>query len=529
MDETIKKLNIRGVDIAKWLLLLNIFLTLSYFILITFILPRGNIYLFTALIFGEVFHIWQSFTYIITIWNRPKDVLFKDNFKEYVDVFITVAGEPVEIVQKTVAACKHIDYENFQIYILNDGLVANKENWRDVEQLAKKMNVKCITRTIPGGAKAGNINNALRQTSSSYVAVFDADHVPRKDFLKKTMGYFGDSKMGFVQSPQYYKNHQSNEITKGSWEQQSLFFNPICRGKSHFNSAFMCGTNMVISRHALVQAGGMCEDNIAEDFLTSLFIHSKGWKSIYVPEILAEGLAPEDFNSYYKQQLRWARGSLEIVFRHNPFLKKGLSLMQRIQYFASASYYLSGTIVLINAFMPVIFLFFGIQPLQISTMTLATLFLPYIAINLYTLQLSHDLSYTFRAVSFSFSSFGIYNKALISLLLGKKATFTVTSKTKESGNFLYLVSPHISYILLTFIGLYLAIYREGFSASVVSNLSWSIFNIVLFLPFISAATPEFNFSLKRRTKENLENIKSIPVTVKPIFQRNSIINLFNEK
>jgi len=95
----------------------------------------------------------------------------------------------------------------------------------------------------------------------------------------------------------------------------------------------------------------MCETNIAEDFLTSLFVHSKGWKSVYVPEVLAEGLAPEDFMSYYKQQFRWARGSLEIIFKYNPLFNRGLSLSQKLQYLASASYYLSGVVFLLNCYM----------------------------------------------------------------------------------------------------------------------------------------------------------------------------------
>src|SRR3989344_1030836 len=99
----------------------------------------------------------------------------------------------------------------------------------------------------------------------------------------------------------------------------------------------MCGTNMVIRKAALREVGGMAEDNIAEDFVTSLFIHERGWKSAYVPEVLAEGLAPEDLFSYYKQQFRWARGSLEIVFRFNPLFRSGLTWSQRIEYLASAS------------------------------------------------------------------------------------------------------------------------------------------------------------------------------------------------
>ncbi|MBX4209602.1 glycosyltransferase, partial [Candidatus Parcubacteria bacterium] len=294
---------------AKLLLVANLVMAIVYFFVITFLFRHGNEFLFWLLIAGEVFHTWQALTYLATVWRLDHKARFDPSFSPPVDVFITVAGEPADIVEETAVAARDMEYPNHRVFILNDGLVAKKDNWEEIVALAKRLGVGCITRTIPGGAKAGNINNALKETGrkagAPYVAVFDADHVPHKDFLMKTVGYFVDEKLGFVQTPQYYKNAHMNAVTLSSWEQQELFFGPICRGKNHLNSATMCGTNMVISRAALGQVGGMCTESIAEDFATGLFIHEKGWKSLYVPEVLAEGLAPEDFLSYTKQQFRW--------------------------------------------------------------------------------------------------------------------------------------------------------------------------------------------------------------------------------
>ena len=84
---------------------------------------------------------------------------------------------------------------------------------------------------------------------------------------------------------------------------------------------------------------------------------------MYVDEVLAEGLAPEDFLSYYKQQFRWARGSLEVVFKYNPLFRRGLTIGQRIQYLSSASYYLSGIVVVVNAFLPLLYFYAHLEPL----------------------------------------------------------------------------------------------------------------------------------------------------------------------
>jgi cellulose synthase (UDP-forming) len=157
---------------------------------------------------------------------------------------------------------------------------------------------------------------------------------------------------------------------------------------------------------------------------------------------------------------------------------------------ASASFYLSGIVVLINALLPLVYFYTGLMPLTISTMGLAVAFLPYIFLTVITLQLSSNYSYTFRALSFSMSNFTIHIKAVAAVLLRQKIGFAVTSTTRLAGNFIRMVTPHLAYILLTAAGVGVAIWREGLNASLLSNLAWALFNIAVFLPFISAALPQ---------------------------------------
>lgn len=494
--------------VSKRLILFNAIAAAVYFIAITFGFAHGNNVLFALLIAGEVFHLFQVLGYCYTVWSSRLTMQFDENFSKPVDVFITVCGEPVEIVRETAIAALAMDYPRFNVYLLNDGYVANKDNWKEIDALAAELGITSITRREAGGAKAGNINNALRETTSNYFVVFDADHVPYREFLKKTMGCFVDPKMGFVQTPQFYKNQGVNKIAQTAWDQQTLFFGPIMTGKNRLNAAFMCGTNMVVSRKAIIEAGGMCEFNIAEDFLTSLFIHAKGWKSVYIPEVLAEGLAPEDFLSYYKQQFRWTRGSLEVIFKYNPLFMKGLSWPQKFQYLVSASYYLSGVVILIDMLIPLIFLFTGFTAITTATMALAMAFLPYIFLNLYLLQKSSNFSYSYSAISFSLSSFFLQLRAIAGVLLNQKTSFTVTPKSQQKGNFAYLVIPHFVYIIIAFIGLGIGLGREGFSASLFANLSWVVINCVIFIPFIRAALPE-----------DMPSIRSLGRKQKPVTAR----------
>jgi len=478
---------LKSTQTSKLLLILNVLLSITYFIFVALVFPIGNIPLFVLLVLSEIFHVWQVFGFIHTIWGRRREKKFDADFQAQVAIFITVCGEPADIIERTVLAAKSIEYPSLAVYILNDGKVAHRDNWREAETIAKRQGVTCITRSKPGGAKAGNINHALAQTNEPYIVVFDADHEPKPDFLQRTMGYFADEKVAFVQSPQFYHNADLNQVTGGAWEQQALFFGPLMQGKDGTNSAFMCGTNMVLRRDALDEVGGMSEKSIAEDFLTSLLMHEKKWKSVYVDKVLAEGLAPEDFLSYYKQQFRWARGSLEILLAYNPLLRRGLTWAQKMQYLASSSYYVSGIIVLINALLPLTYFFLAIKPLTINTMTLALIFLPYIFVILYTLQLSSNFTYTFRALSFSLGSSTIYIKALWATILRRNNVFTVTSKTRVGGNHGKLVAPHLIYIGLVVVGVGWGVLREGWSPSMLSNIAWAIIYIAAFVPFIAAA------------------------------------------
>ena len=474
-------------------LVANVALAVAYTLVISLAFEHGNWLLFAALLATELFHLVQIVGYCWTVWGRDTARLFDPHSSAPVDVFITVCGEPVEIVRETARAAKAMDYPvPFRVFLLNDGLVAGKEDWRDIEELADELGVTCITRVTPGGAKAGNINHALTKTDSPFFVVFDADHVPHADFLTEVMGYFAAEDMGFVQTPQFYANQGHNRITRVAWDQQTLFFGPIMAGKSRLDSAFMCGTNMAVRRSAIADAGGMCEFNIAEDFLTSLFMHERGWKSVYVPKVLAEGLAPDDFLNYYKQQFRWTRGSLEVIFKYNPLLRQGLSTGQKLQYLLSASYYLSGSVILLDALLPIVFLLTGETPIVTSTMTLALVFVPYMWINLYVLQRTSNFTYSYQAIAFSLSAWWLQITAMAAVLANRKTSFAVTSKSASDGarpNFLRLVVPQLVYAAVAALALAVGAAREGASASLMANVAWLTVHLAIAVPFIVAASP----------------------------------------
>ncbi len=496
--------SIHSQGLVKSLLWFNLALTLYYF---SWWLVPGHIdnpILYFLLFVGEIYHVLMTLFFWHTLWPHKNNGITpeplstpKEGFLPDIDIYIPVAGEPLEVIEATVKAVKDLNYKNFKVYLLNDGFVAKKSNWREAEDIARNIGVHCITRKSPGGAKAGNINNALKKTAGEIIVIFDADMKPHRDFLKKVLPWFINEKMGFVQVPQYYKNHSLNEITSGAWEQQEIFFGPVMEGKNRSNSAFICGTNVAIRRKALESVGGMQENNVAEDFVTSILIHQKGWRSHYINEILAEGLAPEDLLSYVRQQRRWARGSLETLISDNPLFKRGLTWSQKIQYLSSSLFYLNGIFVLIDMTIPLVYLYGGLRPVSATTSSFALFFIPYMFLILYSLYVVSKGNITFRAISFSVASWPLQLSAIKSLIFREKSKFDITEKKSRHGNFSYLALPHFVYIFtalgLTTIGLF----REGINPSILTNVVWVIFNIAMFSPFIRAAIPNkvINYSI----------------------------------
>jgi cellulose synthase (UDP-forming) len=171
-----------------------------------------------------------------------------------------------------------------EVVVCNDGLVAGAPSTSGVAALAQHLGVRCITRSTPGGAKAGNLEHArqlLGAVGDSLVVIFDADQVADPEFLCRTIPHFADRRIGWVQTGQYYRN-LDNPVARWANDQQSLFYSVLCPGKSRQNAAFICGTNVVIRARALDEIGGLPTDSVTEDFAASIRLHSR-WRSVFLP------------------------------------------------------------------------------------------------------------------------------------------------------------------------------------------------------------------------------------------------------
>ena len=262
----------------------------------------GNPVLFGLLIAAEAFNLVQAIGFWWTCSRQRQRGGREPLTPAAVDVMIPVYDEAITMVEPTIAAACAMRGADVRVWLLDDG------DRDELQALADRYGAGYVRRPEHDGAKAGNLNNGLALTEAPYVVVLDCDHVPHIDFLERTLGHLEDPEVAFVQTPQYYANAARSPICSAAAAQQNLFFGPICRGKDGLGAMMCTGTNVVFRRAALAHAGGFPERSITEDFLLSVRLHERGWRSVYLSEVVASGLGPEDMASYVSQQQRWARG-----------------------------------------------------------------------------------------------------------------------------------------------------------------------------------------------------------------------------
>jgi cellulose synthase (UDP-forming) len=421
----------------RWLLPLDVALSAWYFAWLLQPGRVGNPVLYGLLVAAEVFNLVQAagFWWTATRAGQPEEAPPARALGEVdVDVLIPVYNESVDVVEPTIVAAVAMPGPGrVRVVLCDDG------DSDEMAALAARYRVDYLRRADHGGAKAGNLNHALGRTGAPLVAVFDCDHVPDPAFLERTVGHFAAGDVALVQTPQYYANARENPVAGASWSQQALFFGIIARGKSATGSMFCCGTNVVFRRSALEAAGGIPEDSVTEDFALSLELQERGWRTVYVPEVLAAGLGPEDMASYVSQQHRWARGCLSAIPRS---LRSRLPLRQKVQYLLSSLFFLTGWTYLVYMALPVVRIIGGEQALAGATAAqFLAHFVPYFALSMLTVAVAGQGSYTFAAFALMEASFWIHASATVSLLLGRRKGFVVTPKVGESGRQVRVVLP----------------------------------------------------------------------------------------
>ncbi|MGX5820680.1 glycosyltransferase family 2 protein [Chitinophaga lutea] len=289
-----------------------------------------------------------------------------------VDVLTTYfPGEPYDMIVNTLTAIRAMHYPH-TAWLCDE---ANDPYLRDV---CERLGVRHVTRTVRTDAKAGNINNALQYATGELCVVLDPDHVPAPEFLDAVVHHFNNPEIGFVQIVQAYSNLGDSLIAKGAAQQTFQFYGPIMSTMNSYGTVLAIGANCTFRRAALDSIGGHAA-GLAEDMHTAMQLHAKGWKSVYVPAVLTRGLVPNTLSAYYSQQLKWARGTFELLVTSYPKLFPKFTWLQRLHYGTIPLHYLSGVLFLINFLVPVLSLVTGYIPFRADLVEFTLLAFPAIA------------------------------------------------------------------------------------------------------------------------------------------------------
>jgi cellulose synthase/poly-beta-1,6-N-acetylglucosamine synthase-like glycosyltransferase len=227
------------------------------------------------------------------------------------------------VVERLLEETVKIDYprELLEIQVLDD---STDETHPLTERLVKDYRaagfpIEYIHRANRHGYKAGALENGLQTATGEIVAIFDADFMPPRDFLQRTVHHFADPKVGVVQTRWGYLNRHYNLLT----EVQAMLLDGhfvlehVARsgGGRFFN---FNGTAGVLRRSMIEEAGGWQHDTITEDSDLSYRAQLKGWKFVYVPSIECPSELPIETHGFQVQQSRWAKGLTQVAIKLLP-------------------------------------------------------------------------------------------------------------------------------------------------------------------------------------------------------------------
>lgn len=416
--------------------------------------------------------------------KAPEFPVIPESEYPHVDVLIATHSEEPELLFKTINGCKHMEYPDpakVHIYLCDDN------DRPEMAKLAQKMGVGYFGLSGNKLAKAGNLNNALSKTNSPLVVTFDADMIPRSSFLMKTVPYFflpemisedgvwrkrteeeldPDYKIGFVQTPQSFYNpdlFQFNFFAESNIpNEQDYFFKEVNVGRNSSNSAIYAGSNTLISRRALEEVGGIRTKTITEDFATGIDIQAKGYTCFAIDEVLASGLAPDDFPNLLKQRQRWGRGCVQTI-RSTRFFFGKLPFLSKLSYLSCLLYWWTFLRRIVYILSPILFTVFGVLVVRTSLWGILLIWLPSYLIYNHSLRL---LSGKVRDQKWSNIVDTILCPYMILPILAetfgiRMRTFVVTSKEKtgtRSAKIIYAI-PHLILLAASIVGIYFSIVR----------------------------------------------------------------------
>jgi cellulose synthase (UDP-forming) len=443
---------LRGVNLAVYLLMTTVWLTANVFF----------------------WHWWFQADHVVTWWRfglttfalsydltlmplvfilflyhmkRPLPVPARPGLRVAMVTAIVPSAESIDILEQTVAGMLMVAYPH-DSWVLDEG---GDERVRalcaeyGINYWSRKGIAKFNQPVWPFQAKtkSGNYNSWFSEIGYErydYLVQLDTDHIPEPDYLDEVLGYFDDPRVAYVALPSVYRNLE-DWTTRGSSEQSQVFQGPIQMGYYGWaNSPMIIGSHAAYRMQHLKEIGGFAPSR-AEDHLDSLRFVQAGYRGVFVPKVLAEGLGPHNLSDFLAQEHQWAFSIAQVLFKFGR--DKGLlTWRQRLVFlFSELWYFLYSATFLVLFLIPLFALLSGKPVANVPLSEFLQRSIPVTLASLTLLAWAYSRRWFKPGTHFFISWQGIllgFARWPIVLVAIVEATISVLFR---QGRFTYLVTP----------------------------------------------------------------------------------------
>ena len=424
-----------------------------------------------------------------------------------VSLHVPAHNEPPDMVIDTLRSLLRIDYPRFEIILIDDN-TDDEALWRPVEAWCRRHDVKFAHLADWPGYKSGALNYALRELTdprAEVIGIVDSDYQIEPGFLRRCAPAFAEPWVGFVQSPQDYRDWQHASYYKRLYYSYKYFFAVSQPSRNERDGAIFAGTMGLIRRVALEQLGGWDEWCITEDAELSLRLLRAGWSGLHVDQSWGHGIMPLTFEALKGQRYRWCFGGIQILRMHWRSLIPGRKTKENHLTTAQRWAYLAGGVQWYGDFLGLAFLMFLLAGAANEALGGGTLFrkLTFFLVAtvpvLVALGLVRAVALLRRGTGASWrdalGAFFIWQstslvvaRASILGLFAKKAAFLRTPKTSEQARWWEALRANWAESLLALLGL------TGIGAALTkpTQPSGPLLAALLVFPTLGMAAAPFN-------------------------------------
>jgi cellulose synthase (UDP-forming) len=478
-----------------WFIWLRTLATVSGVIsLLLFSISQSSLWLFWIPM--SVFVMYMVLTHYATTRQRRFSLsqhrrlvgLWNPEHLPSIDVFLPSAGEEIAVLNNTYRYVAQMRYAGrAEVYVLDDA------DRPEVAELARSYRFNYLVRPDrPHMKKAGNLKHGFEHSDGDLIVIFDADFAPRADFLLELVPYFDDPRVGIVQSPQYFDTGKGMHwLQQSAGSVQESFYRWAQVSRDNLGAPICVGTCAIYRRAGLERSGGFAQIGHSEDVHTGVNLMKAGFRTTYVPIILAKGLCPDKLSSFISQQYRWCAGSMSLL-RDKKFHDSPLTYRQRMCFFTGFGYYISTAIGVFCLPLPtLVMLWFMPERVQLSNffwMVPAFAMYPLIRV----MHKSGWRASTLRV--YTISSFS-HAAAILHTLRGRTAEWVPTGETRRTSMTSNVTTTMVLWLagtnVVTLAGVFRFLYIWGGSVVDVGPiLLVATLNASVWLPILALAWKE---------------------------------------